>query len=554
MTGKPQWIAKMYPNKPGRDHLGLGSVSSDQILPLLSPAINVLTFHPRYHSFYLFLLDEFWRHDRIRSWGEWIRFFRPRDFLFAVGACLCDLPEHTDDTLPVGAQKLKVFRRSPLESYRYSDHVDYIKNELGGYGLYYRSVMAELGLIYPGGTGFLYPIDTPTEYGKQVAAAFRQGVQTTRYYREYFEDDDPQVPQEIIHEYLDHACLCQLQVPSAPDRPLLLHTFLHGGNAVLAANRRQTFQLLLDIADQTISSVITQDVFRQLLYFHAADTGEVYRPRDVLVSVYQHWRLYQAREYYAFALNSLWNYLCLWGLSNKGDYRPLSPTLFWRHLEDSLDVDTFADRLGLSRPGLKAGSDFHHLLAWLCSLMQTNEEGFDTACTLLSPVHERRLYLLTKENPGDPGTALIGMIILLCLVYLRFGRDTYQQQSAWKEVAWKGENGRLSLHEFVQTIHQQLQRGTPTILDIARWLYRDYIILQHQLVARSKLPENTFRFQWEGKSLRFYRLPNSVDFMDSRFNALRLTLAELGLSGDLSRLPHPLTQDGKQFLVEGDLV
>jgi hypothetical protein len=39
----PQWIAKMYAAKAGRDHLGLGSVSSDQILPTLSPGINVLT-------------------------------------------------------------------------------------------------------------------------------------------------------------------------------------------------------------------------------------------------------------------------------------------------------------------------------------------------------------------------------------------------------------------------------------------------------------------------------------------------------------------------------
>ena len=59
----------MYPPKVGRDHLGLDSVSSDQILPTLSPAINVLTFHPRYHSFYTFLLDEFWRRDRLRSYA-----------------------------------------------------------------------------------------------------------------------------------------------------------------------------------------------------------------------------------------------------------------------------------------------------------------------------------------------------------------------------------------------------------------------------------------------------------------------------------------------------
>ena len=43
---RPQWIAKMYAAKVGRDHPGLGSLSSDQILPSLSPSVNVLTYHP----------------------------------------------------------------------------------------------------------------------------------------------------------------------------------------------------------------------------------------------------------------------------------------------------------------------------------------------------------------------------------------------------------------------------------------------------------------------------------------------------------------------------
>src|SRR6266567_5676129 len=133
IIAQPQWIAKMYEPKKGRDHLGLGSVSSDQILPSLSPGINVLTIYPRYHSFYVFLLDEFWRRDRIRSWNEWTRFFRPPDFIFAVGACLCEQPEHTEDIVPVRAQEVKLFRKSPLESYSYSDPANYIKNELGGY-------------------------------------------------------------------------------------------------------------------------------------------------------------------------------------------------------------------------------------------------------------------------------------------------------------------------------------------------------------------------------------------------------------------------------------
>jgi hypothetical protein len=44
---QPQWTERMYPPGSGQDHLGLGSVSSDQILPKLAPDILVQTVHPR---------------------------------------------------------------------------------------------------------------------------------------------------------------------------------------------------------------------------------------------------------------------------------------------------------------------------------------------------------------------------------------------------------------------------------------------------------------------------------------------------------------------------
>src|SRR5579859_4121469 len=185
---QPQWIARMYPSKPGRDHLGLGSVSSDQILIALSPGIYVLTIHPRYYSFYIFLLDEFWRRDRPRSRKAWIAFYRPREFIFSVGANLCDQPEHGVMANIVGGQKTAPLAAQQLPKYDTTFH--YIDSELGGYGLYYRSVMVELGLVYPGGPGFPYAIDVPTPRGKEVAAAFREAVQDSAYYRRYFDKDD----------------------------------------------------------------------------------------------------------------------------------------------------------------------------------------------------------------------------------------------------------------------------------------------------------------------------------------------------------------------------
>lgn len=254
----------MFAGKVGRDHLGLGSVSSDQILRSLSPSINVLTFHPRYHSFYVFLLDEFWRRDLPRTQEAWTAFFRPRDFIYSLGANLCEQPEHGQMGNIVGSQKTEGLASLRKKYYDYEP--DYITNDLGGYGLYYRTVMAEVGLIYPGGRGFPYPVDVPSEFGKEVAESFREIVQPTRYYQQYFDIYKP-VPISVIQEYIHRACLCQLRTSSAFDQAYLLDSFLHHGAASAADARRATFRFFLDIADQTNGSWLNEDDFRQLIYF-----------------------------------------------------------------------------------------------------------------------------------------------------------------------------------------------------------------------------------------------------------------------------------------------
>ena len=548
VTVQPQWIAKMYPAKVGRDHLGLGSVSSDQILPTISPAINVLTIHPRYHSFYTFLLDEFWRRDRLRSRGAWVRFYRPREFIFSVGAYLCDRPEHGEMATIVGGQKTAPLAARQLDVY--DTTFNYIKSELGGYGLYYGTVIAALGLTYPGGPGFPYPVDVPTELGKEVAAAFRKAVKDTTYYRDCFDKDATDVSIEVVREYIRRACLCQLQLPDAPDRPLLLDVFLHGGAEPEA--RQTAFRLFLDIAAQTQGHAIDEDAFRQLLYFQATDSGATYNPQEPVEDAYQRWRLYQAREYYAFALNALWYYLCDWGLAQGGDIRPLALSRFWHHLEAALDFDGLAARLNVPPPGLKISSDFHSLLDWQLKLVGADEASFDKACSLDAPVHEHRLYQLALDHRTVPEVMVAGMVTMLALIVLRFGQPDLWLRPEWA-ISRMGADGRLSVDGFVKTMHRRLQSGRITIGEVARWLYADYIILQHQLIATSKLPDNTFRFQREGDRLRFYNLPNSLGFMNSRFDALSTTIHELGLCGDFCQPHHLLTPDGQRLLMEGDL-
>ena len=77
--------------------------------------------------------------------------------------------------------------------------------------------------------------------------------------------------------------------------------------------------------------------------------------------------------------------------------------------------------------------------------------------------------------------------------------------------------------------------------------------MQHQLIASSKFPDNTFGFRREGNRLRFFSLSNSLTFNDSRFDALSTTVHELGLCGDSRQPDHGLTHDGYKLVTKGDL-
>jgi hypothetical protein len=547
---KPLWTARMYPGTVGRDHLGLGSVSSFQILANLSPGVNVLTFHPRYYSFYVFLLDEFWLQERPRTNHEWIEnFYRPRAFIYSVATHLHQIDAQTSLRSIIGGQKVGPLVSEGTQSFDVT--YDYIKTRSGGYGLYYRSTMIEIGLVYPGGSGFPYPIDVPSETGKEVAAAYRETIKGTEYYQRYFSKDTGEIPREVVREYGQTASLELLQTSTAKDRLPLLNAFLYGGPD--AASRRETFRFFLDIADQTQDVPIDQDEFRQLVYFRKSPRGALYTPRPEIEAVYRRWRLYQMREYYSFALNALWVYLCKWGIENDGHMRPLPLAAFWSHLEQLVDFSELGQWFDLPTASLKLDSDFQTLLAWIKQAVgTTSTESFDLHCDLSSPLHEHRLYQAALANQSSPTIMVAGMIAILAVIYLRVGYPARWMEADWG-IACMGSDGRLSVDKFVRALRSKSSSGSLSLRQVIRWLYEDYVILQHTLVASGKLPDNTFRFRRDGHRLSFFDLNTTLVFNDSRFDALSTTVHELGLCGNFGTSGHGLTPDGEKLLLEGNL-
>ncbi|HZT65152.1 MAG TPA: hypothetical protein VFA11_05120 [Acidimicrobiales bacterium] len=554
VAARPQWTEKLYPPSQGQDHLGLGSVSSDQILPKLSPGIVVQTVHPRYWSFYTFLLDEFWQRDLPRTRRDFSRFYRPREAIFAAGCHLCDRPEH-DEFGPMQAivGSVKSSALVHTQPSVYDAQFNYIKDALGGYGLYYSAAIAGMGLTLPATPAAGLPYDAPTPEGRALAGAYRTAIADTRYYRDYFDDDHAQVPAEVVAEYIRAGCLCQLRTPTAPDRALLQDVFLHAGGAHDSAQRRSTMRMFLDLAEQTAGHELSEDRFRRLTYFHSTGPdGAAWEPAPPNVRTARRWRLYQAREYYAYALNRMWRYLAEWGIGQvpmSGDVVPIAR--WWDFVDHALDFAPLAAALEVDDSRLDATSTVAELAQW-ASTSGNVAGGLDDSWDVAAPVTEHRLYRWA-DSAGDDPAVVPGALTLLALVACRVGsrRNELAFGEDW-DICRDGGVSRLALSRF---FNQWRDRQHLSLSEAARWVLGDYVIRQHERVAVAKLAQNgdTFRFRRQGDYLRFYDAFAPARMSNSRFQALATTVYELGFVDSLYGATHTLTDAGRRLLADGDL-
>jgi hypothetical protein len=177
----------------------------------------------------------------------------------------------------------------------------------------------------------------------------------------------------------------------------------------------------------------------------------------------------------------------------------------------------------------------------------TLDDGWDVH----APLHEHALYWWSRSGAG-PAT-LPGMAVLLLLVAARLGSPATAADHAqdW-DLVTEGGVARLAMSRFFVQLRRRAM-AQDTIGELLGWLYRDYVIRQHQQVAVTKLPDDTYRFRREGDRLRFFDHPAEAFMNSSRFEALSTTVYELGLVQALGNDSHTLTSAGQQLLDQGDL-
>lgn len=540
--GIPQWTERLFAPSGGLDHLGLASVIQDRILPSLSPGVNVLTFHPRYWSFYAFVATEFWDRELPRTGSAFNAFLRSRESIFATSCLLC--PEHgTDIPQVIGSRRLS--REVFAEAEYFDPNVDYIKNRRGGYAVY-ASAIAELDLMVLAASSPQLRCDAPTEAGRAVAALFRSAIADTDYYRNYFDTDEP-VPAEAVLEYGTAACLCQL--PTGPERGMLVDAFCHGGDPIAAEARRASLRFICDVADQTSESVSQSD-FRRIVYFRATDEC-TYTPASESSATSRRWRLYQLREYFNYALNRLLQRTIAWGLANEGDIIPL-PLDKVISQADTADFVGLADALGADAVDLTPNRPFADLLDWVRG--DANVSGdLDDPWDIDTAVQEDAL-LHWAASTGEDDRVVAAMLTMIALLASRLWRRELEltYSNDW-DLIRAGGSRRVGLDGFLRDLRTRVNAGN-SIAEVGRWVLEQHVCRLHNRVAMTKLPDDTFRLRLDAGSVRFLNQDAPAVMSDSRFVALATCVAELGWTTSLFDDGHGLSEEGRRLVQNGDLV
>lgn len=549
LIGVPRWTEQVFASGGGQDHLGLGSVVTDRILPTLSPGINALTPHPRYWSFYAFVLDEFWNRGKLmgsrRALNE---FFRQKEMIFSVAGHLCESSDHRSSQSPIGSRRISPLVRENHRSYR-TDY-DYMKAAGGGYGLYYATAMQTMGAVRLAdpSLGLLTDAVTPI-LGKNMAEAFRESISGTRYWKKYFNSDE--VPRDVVLEYAHAACLCQLR-NAAPDRETLVEAFLHGGGAADSQARRSSLQMMLELAHQTNGAAIDEDDFRRLVLYGSAYDIETdalkarFSAPDNLQSTARGWRLSQLREIFNWSLNGMWALIHEWGLSHNGDSSPRPTRELSEFLSRAAVSSVEGMTVGINQPIGK--------LIDQCRTLSQVTDSLDGEWDLWAPLTEDHLITLLEDLDATVEERLGRLFALYVMSLSRLWDPALPVTTGIQDWAPVLEGGRRRIG--MQFALEQLRsddRERRTVKEVLLRVIQDQVIAQHERVAMAKLPQDTFRFRREGSKIRFIDRPTRFDMNNSRFNSLSTTCAELGWSGFFSDAKHSLSKEGQTIRRQGDI-
>lgn len=499
----PAWIEASLEVNEGRDPLGLQTTTQDRLMPVLLPGILELSRRARYFSFHACLLAEY-RARRFQPDSKSLSaFIKHREWEFGLAVQRC--PRGCGSS-PVGARKLGSVSLGPGPFPRGQS----VESPFGGYGLYYRSPMAELGIVARSGTLLgdqPIPIDVlyDNDRARRLAATFKAAVEGTVYYqRAMWTSDD--LPADVIDEYAEVACLCQLRerpeerdavhdalfgMEPAENRPTATVTPgedvpvqdeeapVAGLSEAGVVQRRRSVGHYLTLVDADARVVASEGSYRELLWSPPAPHT------DGHALVAGQWAALIAKDVWQEALCSVWSEFCRTGLARSRD---LGRGLTW---DETREV---AAGLVSGPPNLDATTPTAEVAALLATGTLTVSDAAGTEVNVAAAPLESLRRLTDQVD-----TASSGLVVLLELTRRMEGRSGV----GWEQASHVASAWQPSVAAIAAGVRAHVA-AEPTVADTLWWLVSRFIIPVHERIAYSKLPEFTFRFRWEDGLLRFY--------------------------------------------------
>lgn len=518
--GLPHWIDRALHVTGGRDPISLQTITTDRIMPRLAPAILALSRRARYVSIYLFLLDEFESQRRSPNRASLSSFIKEREFELAVAMQLCPHGCGRKPSAIVGQDRAGPIARRLADALPRGEQS--VQSELGGYGLYYRTPLLELGLVAPAGTPFgdqnePTPVDVlANQRAKDIADRYRAAIAETRYYREFFRSLQP-IPRDVLEELAEAGCLCRLDDhvdEQAVIRSALLEPLTDGLTPAAAEERnreseqrRRTFALVLKAVGEMPAVAVGPDpdaAFRRTIWSGFEATRS---ERTALSETHAQWAALIAKDVMQEALSSIWADLCRSGVREQpGD--GMTPDELRTLIRHGLATSSVLDLPGGS---IEIAPD----------LPTTDVAGNLQVAEAFHSLEELRSWIASRN------TAAAGIVGLLNLRSLL--PSPTEAPQGWLDVGRQGSWLQPALLDFAAQLDGHLA-SNPTFADTMQWIVHSRVIAVHESVAYGKLPEFTFRFRWELGRLRFYdNHPFRFGLTDIRRDAIVRISEDLGL-------------------------
>lgn len=526
-----EWSASSFRTTPGRDPLGMQTITTDRIMPELTPGILALSQRARYFSFHCFLLDEYEQRRLPASREQMSNFFRRREYELALATSLCT--HGCPSKVRIGVVGRQAIANPDRDEGSFKRNFS-VESAFGAYGLYYRSPLISMGLAVPSGS-LLGDEPTPIDVvergiAQDIAEAFRTRIEETAYFREFMHSGRP-IPEQVLAEYAEYACLCRIE--DAPtEQELLRHAFFEERVGIPPQQTRQRLRafalfLMLLSRDPSVVTDSSSSPFRAAVWSSLLE-----RPSSALESPLSDtlggWGALVAREALQEAVSSIWTEFCDLG-SGRQDVYGMSNS----------EIDTMIDEAVAAKPlEFPDGTSFHSDPAEPLRTLAT------AAGEALSEFHVEGIRNWIKRY-----NSIAAGLAALVVVRDRLPEPADAPQG-WRHIGLldgASQPGLLGMTRLLES----WEAADPTLGEFARKIVRTLILYPHEGIASSKLPEFTFRFRRADGRLRFYRETMRGHFgpSDIRHASLRWLSEDLGLWSQVDGAPL-LTEVGNELVDE----